>query len=60
MLPMVSMTVFGKTLRTQKIKNEVFDYDFEEHFYFSGIDKVIFNIFLKYMINLSFTTLLFI
>ncbi len=37
---MVSMTVFGKTLRTQKINNEVFDYDFEEHFYFSGIDKV--------------------
>lgn len=40
MLPMVSMTVFGKTLRTQKLKNEVFDYDFEENFYFSGIDKV--------------------
>lgn len=41
MLPMVVMTCFGKTLRTQKILNEVFDYDYEEHFYFSGIDKVI-------------------
>lgn len=40
MMPMVSMTVFGKTLRTQKIEVEVFDYDFEEHFYFSGIDMV--------------------
>jgi hypothetical protein len=33
MLPMVSMTVFGKTLRTQKIKNEVFEYDFEDSFF---------------------------
>jgi hypothetical protein len=40
MLPMVSLTVFGKTLRTKKILNETFEYDFEEHFYFSGIDKV--------------------
>lgn len=37
---MVSTTCFGKTLRTQKLKNEVFEYDFEEHFYFSGVDKV--------------------
>lgn len=37
---MVSVSCFGKTLKTQKLKNPVTEYDFEENFYFHGVDKV--------------------
>lgn len=37
---MVTVTCFDKTLRTPKLENEVFEFDFEENMYFSAANKV--------------------
>lgn len=37
---MVAVTCFDKTLRTKKLENEVFEYDFAENMYFSAANKV--------------------
>ena len=37
---MIIVTCFDKTLRTPKLENEVFEFDFEENMYFSAANKV--------------------